>query len=47
MTNQYETPEVVEMGKAKNVIMGWKWGPDMDPETAEYCYDIAMDEGDE
>jgi hypothetical protein len=47
MTNQYETPEVVEMGKAKNVILGRKMGQDMDPETAEYTYDVLTDESDE
>jgi hypothetical protein len=47
MTNQYETAEVVEMGKAKNVILGRKMGLDMDPETAEYTYDLLTDESDE
>jgi hypothetical protein len=47
MTNQYETPEVIETGKAKNVIRGMKTGLEMDAETGEYTYDIVTDESDE
>ena len=47
MTNHYETPEVVEMGRAKDVILGMKIGVDRDPETGEFTYDEMCDEIDE
>jgi len=47
MTNNYETPEVVELGRGKNVIMGMKPGSDRDPETGEFTYDEMCDEIDE
>lgn len=44
MTNHYETPEVVEMGRAKNLIMGTKEGLNRDPETGEFNWDEMCDE---
>jgi len=44
MTNHYETPEVVEVGRAKNVIMGMKIGVDRDPETGEFTFDEMCDD---
>lgn len=47
MSNHYETPEAVEIGRAQDVILGHKLGPDVDPETGEYCYDVVLNEIDE
>jgi len=47
MTNHYEIPEVVEIGRAKDLIMGMKIGVDRDPETGEFTYDEMCDEIDE
>ena len=47
MTNHYETPEVVEVGRAKNVILGMKIGVDRDPETGEFTFDEMCDEIDQ
>lgn len=45
MINHYETPEVVEVGRAQDVIFGEKpFGLDRDPETGEPDYDIVLDE---
>lgn len=46
MTNQYEMPEVVEVGRAKNLIMGMKEGFDRDPETGEFTFNEMCDESD-
>jgi len=47
MTNHYETPEVVEIGTAKSVIMGQKWGIQWDAETQEPNFDYWWEEIDE
>lgn len=45
MINHYETPEVVEMGRAQDVIFGEKvLAGTRDPETGEPDYDIVLDE---
>jgi len=45
MINHYETPEVVEVGRAQDVIFGEKeLGSDRDPETNEPDYSIVLDE---
>jgi len=45
MINYYETPEVVEIGRAQDMILGRKQGPDTDPESGEPVnFDIVLDE---
>lgn len=44
MLNHYETPEVIEVGRAQDMILGRKVGGETDPETQEPDFDIELDD---
>ena len=44
MLNHYETPEVIEVGRAQDMILGRKEGVQTDPETEEPDFSIVLDE---
>ena len=47
MTNHYEASEVIEIGRAQDVILGNKTGSAEEPVTGDFVYNIALDETDE
>lgn len=44
MVNNYEEPELFELAKPKEVILGLKGCCNADPETAEFDFDDAVEE---
>lgn len=44
MVNNYEAPELFELAKPKEVILGLKGCCNADPETAEFDFDDAVEE---
>ena len=44
MANNYEAPEVFELAKPKEVILGTKGYPDTDPETGEPEFEVVTEE---
>jgi hypothetical protein len=44
IVNNYEAPEVFELAKPKEVILGTKGSPDADPETAEPTFEVVTEE---
>ena len=47
MVNNYEAPEMFDLGKTKEVILGTKGCCDRDPVTGEFAYDPTLSEIDE
>jgi hypothetical protein len=44
MVNNYEAPEVFDLAKPKEVILGTKGSPDADPETGEPTFEVVTEE---
>lgn len=44
MVNNYEAPEMFDLGKTKEVILGEKTLPNRDPETGEPEWDEATED---
>ena len=44
MLNNYEAPEIFDLGKTKEVILGTKGCCDQDPVTGEFAYDPILSE---